>query len=175
VEGEEYQRFGNPQLLRRALDQGVKVIVAHCASLGSNFDLDFPVETRRNVSNFRLFMRMMENPAWEGLLFGDISAVVLNTRIDCLQELLTSQHLHSRLVNGSDYPLIAAQVLISTRFHQYKGLITYAERIALNEIYNFNPILFELSLKRCLKGPNGEKFPKSTFLMNSNLPLFVGN
>jgi len=33
VETEEDQRLGNPLLLRRALDHGVKVIVAHCAGL----------------------------------------------------------------------------------------------------------------------------------------------
>ena len=34
VESEEDQKLGNPLLLRRALDHGVKVIVAHCAGLG---------------------------------------------------------------------------------------------------------------------------------------------
>ena len=40
VEAEEDQKLGNPLLLRRALDHGVKVIVAHCAGLGTNEDLD---------------------------------------------------------------------------------------------------------------------------------------
>ena len=61
---------------------------------------------------------------FQGLLFGDISAVVLNNRLDCLKELLSSQHLH-RLVNGSDYPLVAAQVLISTRLLKYNGSTTH--------------------------------------------------
>jgi uncharacterized protein len=55
--------LGNPLLLTRALDQGVKVIIAHCASLGSNVDLDDPKKSQ--ASNFSLFMRMMENPKWE--------------------------------------------------------------------------------------------------------------
>ena len=33
VEADEDQKLGNPLLLRRALDHGVKVIVAHCAGL----------------------------------------------------------------------------------------------------------------------------------------------
>ena len=59
---QQYQKFGNPQLLTSALNLGVKVIVAHCASLGSNLDLDFG--SQRKVSNFQLFMRMMDNERW---------------------------------------------------------------------------------------------------------------
>ncbi len=40
VQAKEDQKLGNPLLLRRALDHGVKVIVAHCAGLGENEDLD---------------------------------------------------------------------------------------------------------------------------------------
>ena len=36
VEAEEDQKLGNPLLLRRPLEVGVKVIVAHCAGLGDN-------------------------------------------------------------------------------------------------------------------------------------------
>jgi len=42
VEAEEDQKLGSPLLLRRALGRGVKVIVAHCAGLGDNEDLDDP-------------------------------------------------------------------------------------------------------------------------------------
>ena len=40
VKGTGVDAFGNPLLLRRALDHGVRVIVAHCASFGSGVDLD---------------------------------------------------------------------------------------------------------------------------------------
>ncbi len=40
------QGFGNPLLLRRPLDAGVKVIVAHGASLGDDEDLDAPLLPR---------------------------------------------------------------------------------------------------------------------------------
>jgi uncharacterized protein len=46
VEAEEDQRLGNPLLLRRALDHGVKTIVAHCAGLGESVDLDDPARRR---------------------------------------------------------------------------------------------------------------------------------
>lgn len=41
MEAEEAQRLGNPRLLRRPLDLGVKVIVAHAASLGQGSSRDW--------------------------------------------------------------------------------------------------------------------------------------
>ena len=49
VEAEEDQELGNPLRLRRALDAGVQVIVAHCASLGTGLDLD---EERERFSDY---------------------------------------------------------------------------------------------------------------------------
>jgi mannonate dehydratase len=40
VPGREAHDFGNPLRLRRALDAGVRVVVAHCASMGEDRDLD---------------------------------------------------------------------------------------------------------------------------------------
>ena len=37
VKGSDTQAFGNPLRLRRALDAGVKVVVAHCATMGNDF------------------------------------------------------------------------------------------------------------------------------------------
>ncbi len=73
VEAEEDQKLGNPLLLRRALDHGVKVIVAHCAGLGSNEDLDS--KDRKVVDNFDLFLRLMDEKRYEGLVFGELSAM----------------------------------------------------------------------------------------------------
>ena len=101
VEAEEDQRFGNPLLLRRALDHGVKVIIAHCAGLGDNEDLDDP--KRRRVPNFDLFLRLMSEKRYEGLLFADISAMTQYNRIGGpLTTILQREDLHDHLVNGSD-------------------------------------------------------------------------
>ncbi len=74
VQGRGYQDLGNPLLLRRALDHGVRVIVAHCASQGLGRDLRRPGRSPPKVINFSLFMAMMRDPAYEKLLYGDISA-----------------------------------------------------------------------------------------------------
>ena len=99
-------------------------------------------------------------------MFGDISAVVLNNRISCLHDLLKSNQIHHRLVNGSDYPLVGASILTSPSLLYMKGFITNQERGILSEIYNFNPLLYDCVLKMALRGPNGERFPKEMFLMN---------
>ncbi|PYS67124.1 MAG: amidohydrolase, partial [Acidobacteria bacterium] len=59
VEAEEDQKLGNPLLLRRPLEAGVKVIVAHCAGLGTNED--FEATDKTQVDNFDLFMRLMDD------------------------------------------------------------------------------------------------------------------
>jgi len=166
VEAEEDQRLGNPLHLRRPLDHGVKVIAAHCAGLGENPDLDHP--DRRLVPNFQLFMRLMEQKRYEGLLFGDISAMTQRNRLGVpLTTILERTDLHARLVNGSDYPLPAINIVISTGALARAGYITRAERTGLNEIYDYNPLLFDFVLKRTLTVPGaGQRLPASVFMAN---------
>jgi uncharacterized protein len=169
VEAEEDQKLGNPLLLRRALDHGVKVIVAHCAGLGENQDLDSPSQKR--VPNFDLFMRLMGEERYEGLLFGEISAMTQFNRIgNPLTTILQREDLHERLLNGSDYPLPAINVLIRTRPLVKGGYITASERDSLNEIYDYNPLLFDFVLKRTIKLPGTQKrLPASVFMTNPAL------
>lgn len=169
VEAEEDQRLGNPLLLRRALDHGVKVIVAHCAGLGDNEDLDSP--QRKRVPNFDLFLRLMGEKRYEGILFADISAMTQYNRIGRpLTTILQREDLHGRLVNGSDYPLPAINVLIRTGALRKQGYIATEERACLNEIYDYNPLLFDFVLKRVIKVPGTEqRLPASIFMANPAL------
>lgn len=169
VEAQEDQKLGNPLLLRRALDAGVKVIVAHCAGLGDNEDLDDP--ERRRVSNFDLFMRLMDDKRYEQLLFADISAMTQFNRIGKpLDTILAREDLQERLVNGSDYPLPAINVLIRTSTLVKQGYVTPDERTSLNEIYDYNPLLFDLVLKRTIRLPGTQKcLPAAVFQLNSAL------
>src|ERR1041385_6673029 len=171
VEAEEDQKLGNPLLLRRALDHGVKVIVAHCAGLGTNEDLDS--KDRMVVDNFDLFLRLMDEKRYEGLVFGEISAMTqFNRSGKPLRTMLARQDLHERLVNGSDYPLPAVNLLIRTRPLVKQGYINAEERNSLNEIYDYNPLLFDFVLKRTLKLPGTSKgFPASIFLTNPSLSV----
>ena len=155
--------LGNPLLLRPALAAAVRVVVLHCASQGRCADLDDPARPLRPA--FDLFLRMMEDPRWEGRLFGEISgATQVNRMGTALAALLDRPALHARLVNGSDYPLPAVNVLIWTRRLAWGGYVTRQERAALNEIYRHNPLLFDFVCKRVVRSPAaGNRFAPSVF------------
>jgi hypothetical protein len=163
VHASEDQELGNPLRLRRALDHRVKVILAHCGSAGTCTDLDDP--EHEQVDAFDLFLRVMDDPRYAGLAFGEISTLTQINRCGRpLETMLSRADLHPRLVNGSDYPLPAINVLFSTRKLERMGYITSEERASLNELYDVNPLLFDLVLKRCVKHPTtGTRFPASVF------------
>ena len=169
VEAEADQKYGNPLRFRRALDHGAKVIMAHVASLGTSIDLDDP--EKREVSNFDLFLRLMDEKKYEGLLFGEISAITQANRLPVpLATMIERRDLHSRLVDGSDYPLPAVNVVIRTSALVSAGFITSQERLLLNEIYDINPLLFDFVLKRTLRHPeSGAQFPPGIFLKHADL------
>jgi predicted TIM-barrel fold metal-dependent hydrolase len=169
VKTKEDQRLGNPLLLRRALDTGVRVIIAHAASLGACDDLD--AGGGKTASCFELFLRLMDEQKYRGLLFGEISAILQFNRMpEPMLTILKRQDLHSRLVNGSDYPLPAVNSLIWTRSLARDGFITAEERRSLNEIYDYNPLLFDFVLKRTIRHPQThQKLAASVFMANPGL------
>jgi len=156
------QELGNPLRLRRPLDLGVTVVMAHCASLGWNEDLDHP---GRKVRSFDLFLRLMGEEAYRGRLYGDLSAVTqINRPPRQIWELLQRKELQGRLLQGSDYPLPGVDLVIWTS--QFKGLnmISARERQALNEIFEVNPLLFDFVLKRLIRDPKtGRTFDPELF------------
>ena len=125
-----------------------------------------------SVEAFDMFMRLMDEPQWEGLLFGDISAINGWRRVGLtdnryLLTILNRDDLHHRLVYGSDYPVPAANFVVSTRVLYNGGFITQAEREALNEVYRYNPLLFDLMSKRLMVSPEtGKSFPADLFTRN---------
>lgn len=172
VHAEEDQELGNPLRLRAPLDAGVRVVVAHCASLGESLDLDHA--DPQPVDSFDLFLRLMAEERYEGLLFGEISALIQANRLPRpLRVLLERADLHARLVNGSDYPLPAINLLIQTRRLVAGGFLNEEERRLLNEIYDYNPLLFDLVAKRTLRHPEtGQRFAASVFEVPAGWTLF---
>ncbi len=165
VEAEDDQKLGNPLRLILPLNLGLKIIIAHAASLGNDIDLDSP--DLNLVSSFDLFIRMMETPRYQKNLFGDISAVIqFNRNEKILKTLLEKKHLHARLINGSDYPLPAVNIVI--QLDKLKPFLNSKDQMLLREIFDYNPILFDFVLKRNLKW-SGSKFADSVFLENKLL------
>ncbi len=151
VKGGNREDFGNPLRLRRPLEQGVRVLVAHCASLGSGLDLDAGSRSGQ-VDNFDLFVRLMEDPQYQGLLFGEISGITQINRVqDRLETLLRRRDWQTRLINGSDYPLPGVLPLFSIKQMLRRGYLQPDQGAALSDIRRHNPLLFDLVLKRSLR------------------------
>ena len=156
------QRLGNPLRLRRALEHGVRVIVAHCASLGDGEDLDAGPDAPRR-SNFELFARMMDESRYEGLLYGDVSAMTQLNRIGpALDTVLERDDWHHRLLNGSDYPLPGVFPLFSMTTMENHGYIDNKEAETLRAIRPHNPLLFDFLLTRTIRH-GGKRFAPSVF------------
>jgi len=89
-----------------------------------------------------------------------------------LQTILAREDLQERLVNGSDYPLPAVNILIRTSTLAKQGYLTAEERTLLNEIYDYNPLLFDMVLKRTIRLPGTEKkLSPSVFMVNRELRI----
>ncbi|MEH0166566.1 amidohydrolase family protein [Roseateles microcysteis] len=150
VPGAGRSELGNPLLARLPLSHGVRVIMAHCASLGDALDLD---QARpRLVSAFSLFDRLMDEPAWKDLLLGDVSALFqFNRRPEVWQTVLKRQDWHARLLHGSDYPLPGVGPLYRLGGLVRAGLLAEADRSPLERLREHNPLLFDLALKRVVR------------------------
>jgi predicted TIM-barrel fold metal-dependent hydrolase len=97
-EGIREWRLDQFRHLDRALERGVTVIAAHCATPV------FPPPINKNeVKEFHAFMKSA-NPGKKVQLWGDTSAFSLSTRIPIVQEVLESFPA-KWLVNGSDFPI----------------------------------------------------------------------
>jgi len=149
VRGRDAHDFGNPLRLRRALDAGVRVVVAHCASMGEDRDLD---RGGALVESFSLFERLMEEPRYENSLFGDISAMTqVNRAGPALAKVIERSEWHARLLNGSDYPLPGVMPIFSVAHLVSLGLVQDSAAPVLREIRLHNPLLFDFVLKRHLR------------------------
>jgi len=156
------QELGNPLRLRRALDAGVRVVVAHCASLGQDRDLDKGPDGPM-VDSFELFKRLFEDKKYEKSLFGDISAMTqVNRAGPALLQVIERTEWHSRLLNGSDYPLPGIMPLFSVDYMVQLKLLPESAAPVLKKIRSHNPLLFDFVLKRNLRS-NGKAFSKSVF------------
>lgn len=161
VHGANTQHYGNPLKLRRALDHGVRVVVAHCATMGEDRDLD-QGENGSMTESFLLFARLMEDHRYEKTLYADISAVTQINRAHYVRPLLERREWHPRLLNGSDYPLPGAMPLFSVDLFVESGLLDSAAAPVLSEIRTYNPLLFDFVLKRHLR-MDGKRFSPQIF------------
>jgi predicted TIM-barrel fold metal-dependent hydrolase len=164
VEGAQREDFGHPLALRHPLDHGVPVIAAHCASLGESPDWDAAGDRAKapQAENFMLFSRLMAEPRYESLLFGDISALTQLNRAASIATIIGNDAWRKRLLNGSDYPLPGIMPLFSLDHFVKRGLLEEAHVPILREIRKYNALLFDFVLKRSLRAGNAG-FPAGVF------------
>jgi predicted TIM-barrel fold metal-dependent hydrolase len=159
VLGREAHDFGNPLRLRRALDAGVRVVVAHCASMGEDRDLDRGANGPY-VDSFSLFTRVFDKYQ---TCYGDISAMTqVNRAGPALARIIENESWHARLLNGSDYPLPGVMPIFSVDYLVSLKMIPAAAADVLREIRLHNPLLFDFVLKRNLRS-NGRALAKRVF------------
>jgi uncharacterized protein len=148
VLGREAHDFGNPLRLRRALDAGVRVVVAHCASMGEDRDLDRGANGPY-VDSFSLFERIFKK---HNNVYGDLSAMTqVNRAGPALVKVIENADWHPRLLNGSDYPLPGVMPIFSVDYLVSLKLLEAAAAPVLREIRAHNPLLFDFVLKRSLR------------------------
>jgi len=162
VIGTDIQEYGNPLRLRRALDAGVRVVVAHCASLGHDVDLDKGANGPM-VDSFLLFSRMFDDKRYQKHLFADLSAITQVNRAGlALAKVIERDDWHPRLLNGSDYPLPGVMPIYSVDYLVSLGLLQASAAPVLREVREHNPLLFDFVLKRQLRS-NGKAIPNNVF------------
>jgi uncharacterized protein len=162
VVGRELQEYGNPLRLRRALDAGVRVVIAHCASMGQDRDIDAGPNGPL-LDSFLLFSRLMDEGRYEKNLYGDISAMTqINRAGPSLVRVIERAQWHPRLLNGSDYPLPGLMPVFSVDYLVSLKLIGEAAGRVFKEVRLHNPLLFDFALKRHLRS-NGKSLARAVF------------
>jgi uncharacterized protein len=161
VPGAGREELGNPLHVRVPLAAGVRVIMAHCASLGHATDTDR--KSAPEVPAFELFARLMDERSHETLLLGDVSAVFqVNRRPEHQRRLLQRNDWHARLLHGSDYPLPGVWPLTRPQRLVKHGLLDEAAVPVLDAVREHNPLLFDFLLKRCVRN-GAERFSPVVF------------
>ncbi len=149
VPGAGRDEFLNPLHARVPLDRGVRLIMAHCASLGHAPDLDRT--SKASVPCFDLFARLMGERNFEPLLLADTSAVFQdNRRAAVWRRIVSESAWHARLVHGSDYPLPGVWPLYNLEALIYAKVLDPALMPTLQSIRRRNVLLFDFVLKRQL-------------------------
>ncbi|MFH1028191.1 MAG: amidohydrolase family protein, partial [Pseudomonadota bacterium] len=144
--------LGDPLRLRRALEMGVTVIAAHCASNGRN-------ARQRNLE--RLLLMFDEFPN----LYADFSSLTQANRLGHLPRVLRHTNIHERLLYGSDMPIINS-FITSPWWHAYRIPLATTRRLAAIK----NPWDRDVELKRAL-GVTEEIFGNSARILATNIPL----
>ena len=135
-EFKNYKEFDNPKYLRKALDEGVTVILAHCA-LPYFGDLD--VNYQDDLQEFYKLFEETQRKDWQ--LYADLSALATPLRAKYIEDI-KKKIPQNWLIFGSDYPLPASELSYAQtkKFFKWLKLIWDAIQIKNPLDKNFNII-----------------------------------
>lgn len=125
----EYEKKNNPKYLRKALDMGVKIIIAHCAlPFWGEADKDY----LDDMDDFFKLFEELKNKNWK--LYADMSALTTPLRSQYIPKV-KEKIPHDRLLFGSDYPIPASEL-------SYKGTknIIYWLKLFYSALKEKNPL-----------------------------------
>ncbi|RJX18060.1 MAG: hypothetical protein C4575_11280 [Desulforudis sp.] len=132
--GNRHSEFNDPLKLRTALRKGVKVIAAHCGAR-------LLLHERSYFDTWKRLALEFEN------CYGDVSAFILPTRVHLLKQLRNDRDLCSKVLFGSDYPVVPS--LNSCLLHLgYKNVRKL--RKEMNEFNRAIGALRELGMPDCI-------------------------
>jgi uncharacterized protein len=161
VKGAHRDEFLNPLYARIALERGVRLIVAHMATLGNAPDLES--KSQKQTACFDLFARLMNDRTYERNLFADTSAVFFcNRDARVWQGAIANREWHSRLLHASDHPLPGVWPLYDIDALANANVLDARIAPTLASIRRKNAVLFDFVLKRNVRF-EGQQFARSVF------------
>jgi predicted TIM-barrel fold metal-dependent hydrolase len=83
----------DPMLLMNALERGVTVIMAHCGTRSTFWDVDY-------LPTFMRLVREFPN------CYGDTAALCLPTRSYAFKSILNEPQVREKIIHGSDWPIL---------------------------------------------------------------------
>jgi hypothetical protein len=144
--------LADPRRLHRALEMGVTVIAAHCASNGHN---DGQPNLQRLLPMFDKFPN----------LYADFSSLTQANRLGHLAKVLRHTGIHERLLYGSDMPIISSPIT-SPLWHAYRLPFAATRQLAAIR----NPWDQDVELK-CALGVTEEIFGNGAKLLGNRITL----
>lgn len=148
----------DPWHYRRALEQGVRVVLAYGGGTAEYPDPAAEADAngdKPRISGLTMFMRLLRESGEDAELYADIGALAQRGRVpETLAELLQHPDIFDRLVYASGYPLPAINGAVDIDMLAEDGFVTGDQAAALREIYDVNPLLFDFVVKRLIRLPH---------------------
>ena len=153
---DDYNDYNNPELLRKALDAGITVIVAHCG-----LPYFGPLDYSENKRDHKAFFRLVDEADREGWkLYGDVSAFSTPSRIPYIKKLM-ERIPQERLIYGSDYPLPPAEFSfkksddlkesVKSIINNFKETNPFDKNYILTREMGFGDVIFENTERLLIK------------------------